>query len=140
MSKDELLAESDFLSIHVPLSEATRHSIGEAELHRMKSSAILVNTARGPIVDEAALARALNERWIAGAGLDVLEREPQIDPTLLECSNAVLAPYWFCEHRYAPENDDHGGGTAWRASRATPSHLLNPAVWDSWAFRPADAK
>ncbi|MEQ1947672.1 MAG: D-glycerate dehydrogenase [Bryobacteraceae bacterium] len=91
--KGELLRESDFLSVHVPLSAETRHTIGEAELRMMKKGAILVNTARGPVVDEAALVRALKEGWIWGAGIDVFEREPEVHPGLLECPNAVLAPH-----------------------------------------------
>ena len=74
----ELLARADVLSIHAPLTEETRHAIGEAELGRMKPTAVLVNTARGPIVDEAALARALEGGVIAGAGLDVYEHEPAV--------------------------------------------------------------
>ncbi|HEU4398036.1 MAG TPA: D-glycerate dehydrogenase, partial [Actinomycetota bacterium] len=75
---DDLLAEADFLSIHTGLSPATRHLIGAAELRRMKPTAVLVNTARGPIVDEAALARALRTGEIGAAGLDVFEREPEV--------------------------------------------------------------
>ena len=88
-----LLRESDFLSLHVPLSEATRHLIGAPELRQMKSTAILVNTSRGPVVDEAALAEALSAGWIGGAGLDVFEHEPQVHPRLLELDNVVLAPH-----------------------------------------------
>jgi len=93
VSKEQLLRESDFLSIHVPLSAETRHTIGEPELRMMKKEAIVVNTARGPVVDEAALVRALKEGWIWAAGIDVFEREPEIHPGLLECANAVLAPH-----------------------------------------------
>jgi lactate dehydrogenase-like 2-hydroxyacid dehydrogenase len=93
VSKETLLRESDFVSLHVPLNAATRHLIGEAELALMKKSAILVNTARGPVVDEAALARALKNHGIAAAGLDVFEQEPKVNPELLECANAVLAPH-----------------------------------------------
>ena len=88
-----LLRQSDFVSVHVPLSPETRHTIGEAELRMMKKEAILVNTARGPVVDEAALVQALKEGWIWGAGIDVFEREPEVHPGLLECTNAVLAPH-----------------------------------------------
>ena len=93
VSKEELLAESDFLSVHVPLSEETRHVIGKAELKAMKSTAVLVNTARGPVVDEEALADALAGGEIAYAGLDVYEKEPQVHPKLLEVENVVLAPH-----------------------------------------------
>ena len=90
---DELLAKSDFVSIHTPLTPATRHQIGARELGLMKPTAFLINTARGPIVDEAALVRALAERRIAGAGLDVFEHEPRVDPALLTMPNVVLTPH-----------------------------------------------
>jgi gluconate 2-dehydrogenase len=91
--KDRLLAESDGVSLHVPLTDSTRKLIGAAELRRMKPAAILVNAARGPVVDEAALAEALQQRTIAAAGLDVFEREPEVHPLLLELDNVVLAPH-----------------------------------------------
>ena len=90
---DQLLAESDFVSIHTPLTPETRHQIGARELGLMKPTAFLINTARGPIVDEAALVRALAERRIAGAGLDVFEHEPRVDPALLAMPNVVLTPH-----------------------------------------------
>jgi lactate dehydrogenase-like 2-hydroxyacid dehydrogenase len=93
VSKEQLLREADFVSLHVPLLPATRKLIGAAELRMMKPTAILVNTARGPVVDEAALAEALAQRIIAGAGLDVFEAEPAVHPKLLELSNVVLAPH-----------------------------------------------
>jgi len=90
---DELLREADFVSLHVPLTPDTGHLIGAAELDRMKRSAILVNTSRGPVVDEAALAVALREHRIFAAGLDVFEREPEVHPDLLGLDNVVLAPH-----------------------------------------------
>ena len=93
VSFDELLVSSDVLSIHTPLTPETRHLIDRRALARMKRSAILVNTSRGPIVDEAALAWALKERLIAAAALDVYEREPEVLPALLEFENVVLAPH-----------------------------------------------
>ena len=142
VAKDDLLREADFLTIHVPLNATTRHSIGKAELRRMKPTAILVNTARGPVVEEAALAQALSERWITAAGLDVFEREPQIDPALLECTNAVLAP-----HIGSASVDTRRKMTMIAAENALaalvgrrPPNLLNPEVWDSWTFRQAAAK
>ena len=93
VSLDELLSRSDFVSIHVPLTNETRHLISTRELELMKSSAILINTSRGPIVDEAALVKALKDGTIAGAGLDVYEKEPQLMPGLVETENTVLMPH-----------------------------------------------
>ncbi len=90
---DELLETADLISIHTPLTDETRHLIGERELKKMKSSAVLVNTSRGPVVDEAALADALENRRIFAAGLDVYEAEPDVHPKLLDLENAVLAPH-----------------------------------------------
>jgi glyoxylate reductase len=93
MSLDELLGTSDVVSLNCPYSPATHHLIGERELGLMKPTAFLVNTARGPIVDEAALVAALQHCVISGAGLDVFENEPAVHPGLLECDNAVLIPH-----------------------------------------------
>lgn len=91
---DTLLAESDFVSLHTPLNSQTRHLIGAAQLARMKPTAILINTARGPVVDQVALAEALKNRIIAAAGLDVFETEPlPMDDPLLALDNAVLIPH-----------------------------------------------
>lgn len=89
----ELLKKSDFVSIHLPLTKQTHHLIGKQELRMMKRTAILVNTARGPIVDEHALVRALKEQWIFGAGLDVYEHEPLIAKDLFALDNVVLQPH-----------------------------------------------
>ncbi len=91
--KDRLLAECDFISIHSPLTPDTRHAFSTAEFQSMKRTAILVNTSRGPVVDEAALAAALKSELLFAAGLDVFEHEPQIDPALLACDNVVLLPH-----------------------------------------------
>jgi glyoxylate reductase len=93
MSLDELLVSSDVISIHTSLRPDTRHLIDRRALARMKRTAILVNSARGPVVDEEALAWALNERLIAAAALDVYEREPIVHEALLELENVVLAPH-----------------------------------------------
>lgn len=88
-----LLRESDFVSVHTPLLPETRHLIDAEALKHMKKTAYLVNAARGPVVDEAALVQALREGWIAGAGLDVFEDEPKVHPGLLGLANVVLAPH-----------------------------------------------
>ncbi|MBS3777961.1 MAG: D-glycerate dehydrogenase [Candidatus Thermoplasmatota archaeon] len=88
-----LLSQSDIVSLHVPLTEETEHLIGEKELKMMKETAILVNTSRGPVIDEKALIRALEENWIFGAGLDVYEQEPVIPEKLKQLDNAVILPH-----------------------------------------------
>jgi glyoxylate reductase len=93
MSLDRLLNTSDVVSLHVPLTEDTRHLINKKTIARMKRSAYLVNTARGAIVDEAALAWAMQQRLLAGAALDVYENEPAIHPDLLQLDNVLLAPH-----------------------------------------------
>ena len=90
---DELLAAADIVSVHTPLTPETRHQLGEREIGLMKPTAYLVNTSRGPIIDESALARALVEKRIAGAGLDVFENEPKVDPRLVTLSTVVLTPH-----------------------------------------------
>ncbi|HEV3232842.1 MAG TPA: D-glycerate dehydrogenase [Candidatus Dormibacteraeota bacterium] len=126
-----LLAESDFVSVNVPLSPETHHLVDEAALRSMKPTAHLVNTARGPVVDEAALARALREGWIAGAGIDVFEREPEVHPDLLRQANAVLAPHLG--------SATVGARAAMSRVAATnliqalggerPANLVNPGAW-----------
>jgi glyoxylate reductase len=90
---DQLLRESDFVSLHVPLSEETRHLIGAEELAKMKPTAVLVNTSRGPVLDEDALVQALKSHRIFAAGLDVFEYEPKLHPGLVALHNLVLAPH-----------------------------------------------
>ena len=91
---DQLLKDSDFVSLHVPLLPETHHLIGESELRMMKSSACLINTARGPIVDESSLVEALKMGRIRAAGLDVYENEPLLSPGLAELDNVVLLPHF----------------------------------------------
>jgi glyoxylate reductase len=130
---ERLLRESDFVSLHVPLLESTRHMIGERELRIMKKTAILVNTARGQVVDEAALATALSEAWIAGAGLDVFDHEPEVTPELLRLPSVVVAPH------IASASIDTRREMSMLAARNVvealegrrPLTLLNPAVWES---------
>ena len=107
---EEVLSKSDFVSLHCPLTKETRHLIGERELRLMKPGAVLINTSRGPVVDEAALARALTEGWIAAAGLDVFDQEPTPpDNPLLKLDNVVATPHM------AGYSDQHGDA-AWRLS------------------------
>jgi len=133
VSKEQVLRESDFVSLHVPLSESTVKLVGEPELRMMKKTAVLVNTSRGPVVDEAAIARALEERWIASAGLDVFEREPNVHPGLLKLTNVVLAP-----HIASASVDTRREMSMLAARNAVaaleghrPPTLLNPELWDS---------
>jgi glyoxylate reductase len=88
-----LLQQADFVSVHVPLTAETTHRISEPELRMMQPTAYLINTARGAVVDEAVLVRALSEGWIAGAALDVFEREPEMQQALLALENVVLVPH-----------------------------------------------
>lgn len=90
---EEVLAQSDFISLHVPLTADTHHLIGSAELRRMRPTAFLINTSRGAVVDEAALVEAVRDGWIAGAGLDVYEREPDLHPGLLALRQVVTLPH-----------------------------------------------
>jgi lactate dehydrogenase-like 2-hydroxyacid dehydrogenase len=93
VDKETLLKESDFLSLHVPLTPETQHYIGEKELKMMKKTAVLINASRGPVVDEKALVKALREKQIWGAGLDVFENEPALEPGLTELDNVVIVPH-----------------------------------------------
>lgn len=93
VEKQTLLQQADYISLHVPLNNATTHLIGADELRLMRPSAYLINAARGPVVDEAALIQALQQGWIAGAALDVFEHEPQVPQALLELENVVLVPH-----------------------------------------------
>jgi len=93
MPMDDVLRQADFVSVHTPYMPSTHHLIGEREFDTMKPSGILINTARGPIVDEKALGRALQDKTIAAAGLDVFENEPAVEPELLTMENVVLLPH-----------------------------------------------
>jgi len=93
VEKHTLLQQADFVSLHVPLSPATTHFIGAAELRMMRPTSYLINAARGPVVDEVALIQALQHGWIAGAALDVFEHEPQVPQALRELENVVLVPH-----------------------------------------------
>jgi glyoxylate reductase len=137
VSREELLRESDYVSIHLPLDATTRHAIDARALSLMKRTAVLVNTARGPIVDEAALVTALRERRIAAAGLDVFEREPALAPGLAELPNVVLAPHIGSATR------ETRAGMASLAARGLLSILRGerPPTWvpgSAWPPRPGE--
>jgi len=125
-----LLAESDFISVHVPLTNETHHLIGAPQFAHMKPGAILVNTSRGPVVDEAALVEALKSHRIAGAGLDVYEREPAIHPGLMGLHNVVLAPHIAsATTRTRSEMSEMAARNMATAVRGgKPPNLLNPDV------------
>ncbi|MEO7041522.1 MAG: D-glycerate dehydrogenase [Gemmatimonadaceae bacterium] len=133
---DELLRESDFVSLHPLLTAETRHMIGERELNMMKPTAYLVNVSRGPVVDEAALVRALKTNVIAGAALDVFENEPLMAPGLAECRNALLVPH------IASGSQDTRDRMATMAAENVVAHLngtrapnvVNPEVYDTTAY------
>jgi len=133
----ELLAASDFVTLHTPLVPETHHLIGEAELRAMKPTAYLINAARGPVVDEQALVRALSEQWIAGAALDVYENEPELAPGLAQLPNVVLLP-----HIGSASRDTRGKMAAMAATNALAHlrgerapHIVNPEVYDTDAYR-----
>jgi glyoxylate reductase len=92
-SFEDLLREADFVSLHPQLSPATRHLMSDTQFALMKPTAYIINTSRGPVIDEAALVRALKSKKIAGAGLDVYEHEPQVSPELAAMTNVVLTPH-----------------------------------------------
>lgn len=128
---DTLLRESDVISIHAPLTESTFHLIGEAELRKMKPWACLVNTGRGPVVDGKALARALQEGWIAGAGLDVMEQEPpDPDDPLLKLDSTVITPHYasYTEEAYAEMRRKVVEAVAAALRGEFPRVVANPAV------------
>lgn len=138
----ELLAKSDFVSLHALLSPETHHLIGEAELRQMKPTAYLINAARGPMIDEEALVRALRENWIAGAGLDVYENEPAMQDGLAKLPNALLLPHIASATRATR------GMMATIAATNALCHLrgerapnaLNPEVYETAAYRSRAAR
>ncbi|MBP7669477.1 MAG: D-glycerate dehydrogenase [Candidatus Eisenbacteria bacterium] len=141
-SMEELVAKSDFLTLHAPLTPKTRHLIGEAELRAMKPTAYLINVARGPMVDEEALVRALKEGWIAGAALDVYEHEPLLAPGLADLPNVVLAPHIGSATR------ETRTAMAAIAARNALAHLngerapqaIDPGVYDTPAWKERRAR
>lgn len=128
---DRLLRESDFVSVHAAHTSETHHLIGERELRRMKPTAYLINTSRGPVVDEGALLTALHEGWIAGAALDVYENEPRVTPGLADLPNVVLTPHIGSADRKTRETIAGvvvDNIEAFLAGRRPP-HVVNPEVY-----------
>ena len=136
VSKDELLAQADFVVLQMPYSPQTHHLIGEAELKRMKPGAILINSTRGGVVDDAALIRALKNGTIRAAGLDVFENEPGLAPGFLELRNVVIAPH------IGSSTEATRRAMAMTAAKnlvaaltgATPPNLLNPEARKKYRF------
>jgi glyoxylate reductase len=132
---DDLLAEADFISLHVNLTPETRHMMNAERLAKMKPTAVLVNTSRGPVIDEAALSEALRDGVIFAAGLDVFEKEPEVHPDLLELENAVVIPHLgsaTVDTRIAMGMVAAENLIAALEGRRPPT-LLNPEVWEAKA-------
>jgi glyoxylate reductase len=130
---DDLLRESDFVTLHCPLTKETHHLIGKRELDLMKPTAILINTSRGPVVDEKALVSALKKGKIAGVGLDVFEKEPRLYPGLAKLENVVLLP-----HIGSATMDTRGQMAVVAVKNAImmlrgkrPKNIVNPEVFHS---------
>jgi D-3-phosphoglycerate dehydrogenase len=135
---DTVLAESDFVSINCPLSEKTRHLIGEKELKKMKKTAFLINTARGPIIDEGALLKALKEEWIRGAGLDVFDQEPTPpDNPLLKLDNVIVTAHQmaFTDQFLASVWEIIVNQITQIMHGEVPDGLVNREVWDKPEFQ-----
>ncbi len=127
----DLLKKSDYISLHTPLNGETRHMIGENELRMMKPTAYLINTSRGPVVDEEALIRALREKWIAGAGIDVLEKEPPVATNpLLKMDNVMVTPHaaYYSDASVVRMRRSVGQEAASVLSGKWPKNLVNKGV------------
>ena len=136
VSLEELMERSDFISIHVPLNDETRHLIGVAQLQRMKPTAYLINTARGSVVDQKALTKALESGKIAGVGLDVLEDEPPTPQTrqrLLKLPNVVITPHmgWYSEQAMVDRQIKAAQTIAIALQGGRPPTVVNPRVYES---------
>ena len=130
---DDLLREADFISLHVPLTESTYHLIGERELLLMKKTAYVINTSRGPILDEKALVRALRTKEIAGCALDVFEREPEVEGALLTMPNAILVPHIgsaSIESRMKMAKMVAENVIAALIKKTRPPNIVNPAIYE----------
>jgi D-3-phosphoglycerate dehydrogenase len=131
VSLTELLKESDFVSVHIPLTRETRHMFGEPEFKQMKPTAYFINTARGAVVDEPALIKALQQGWIAGAGLDVFEKEPvEPDNPLLMMDNTVVLPHTasYCDVAFSRLRRSVGQEAVRIISGQWPKNVVNKSV------------
>jgi glyoxylate reductase len=139
LSLGELLATADVVSLHVPLTDTTHHLIDETALRSMRPSAILINSSRGPVIDENALVRALREGWIAGAGLDVYENEPELAAGLAGCRNAVLAPHLGSATvgTRAAMAQLTAQNTVDALDGRLPTNCVNPQCWEAGLPAPA---
>jgi len=127
----QLLSDSDFISIHAPLTDETRHSFGENELKAMKKTSYLINTARGPIIDEKALYKALKKRWLAGAALDVMEKEPpDWENPLLKLNNLIITPHisFYSEESYVELKTKTAKAVLSVLKGELPETIINPQV------------
>ncbi len=130
---DTLLGESDFITLHTPLTDETFHRFGEAEFKKMKQSAFIINAARGPVIEQHALIRALKEKRIAGAGLDVFEKEPPVDvPGIADLRNIVLTPHvgGYSEEVIANMQKRIVADMIKFSRGERPGSVINPEVWD----------
>ncbi len=135
---DVVLTQSDFLVICCPLVQETHHLIGEGEIRKMKNSAFLINVARGPIVDEVALIKALKNGWIQGAGLDVFEEEPiSSDNPLLNMDNVIVTPHSLCwtDEFFKVMWEQIFNQITQIIDTKIPSGIVNPEVWDNSEFQ-----
>ena len=135
---DTVLAQSDFVNVSCPLSEKTRHLIGEKELKKMKPTAFLINTSRGPVIDEAALVKALKENWIQGAGIDVYEQEPASgDNPIFKLENVIVTPHSIAltDEFYITMWELIAQQIRQMIAGEKPATLVNPEVWDKPKFQ-----
>jgi len=135
---DTVLSQSDFVNISCPLNEKTHHLIGEKELRKMKKTAYLINTSRGPVIDEAALIKALREGWIQGAGIDVYEQEPTpADNPLLKLENVIVTPHSIAltDEFYITMWELIAQQIRQMIDGEKPEKLVNPEVWDKPEFQ-----
>ena len=135
---EKLLREADFVSISCPLNEKTFHLVGEKELKTMKETAFLINTSRGPVVDEAVLTKALQENWIRGAAIDVFEQEPTpADNPLLKLDNVIVTPHAVgsTDEVWSGKWDENVAQVLALAEGKKPESLVNKEIWDTPQFQ-----